>query len=124
MLKKFWLTTACAWTILIALLCLVSFNDLPKVSVGNIDKYVHAAFHFIFTVLWYMYLRTAGSKAGNAQILFKIVAGSVVYGVAIEFAQAAFTKSRQADATDALANFCGALIACLLILAVSKWLRK
>ncbi|MBD3582380.1 VanZ family protein [Flavobacterium selenitireducens] len=120
MLKKFWLACACGWTVFIALMCLVSFNDLPKVSVGNVDKYVHGSFHFLFTLLWYLYLRTEGSMAGTAQILFKVVAASAVFGIAIEFAQGALTATRQADVNDALANIAGALLAAVCVMIYKK----
>lgn len=124
MLKKFWLAAASAWTVFIAIMCLVSFNDLPKVSVGNIDKYVHGGFHFLFTILWYLYLRTEDRMVGTAQILFRIVAGSAVFGIAIEFAQGALTATRQADANDAVANIAGALIAAVSILICVKIFAK
>nr|WP_223845556.1 VanZ family protein [Flavobacterium selenitireducens] len=101
-------------------MCLVSFNDLPKVSVGNVDKYVHGSFHFLFTLLWYLYLRTEGSMAGTAQILFKVVAASAVFGIAIEFAQGALTATRQADVNDALANIAGALLAAVCVMIYKK----
>jgi len=119
-LKKFWLAAATGWTIFIALMCLVSFTDLPKVSVGNIDKYVHGAFHFLFTLLWYLYLRTDGRMVSIAQILFRVVALSAVFGILIEFAQGALTLTRQGDINDVLANITGALLAAVCILIFRK----
>lgn len=123
MRKKFWLALASLWTVFIIVLCLVSFNDLPTVSVSNFDKFVHAAFYFTFTVLWYLYLRIDDRKVSNAQLLFKIVAVAVVFGILIEFAQGALTKTRQADAKDALANFTGALLAAFWLFAYRRWIR-
>lgn len=124
MLKKLWLIAASGWTLAITVLCLVSFTDLPTVSVSGIDKYVHAAFHFIFTLLWYLYLRTEDRSVGNAQILFKIVAFSLVFGIVIELAQGLFTKTRQADIKDVGANFAGALLAAVCLFAYRKWASK
>ncbi|NUY81602.1 VanZ family protein [Flavobacterium sp. MAH-1] len=124
MLKKLWLIAASGWTLSIAVLCLVSFTDLPTVSVSDIDKYVHATFHFIFTLLWYLYLRTEDRSVGNAQILFKIVAFSLVFGIAIELAQSLFTKTRQADIKDVAANLTGALLAAVCLFVYRKWINK
>lgn len=124
MLKKLWLIAASGWTLSIVVLCLVSFTDLPTVSVSDIDKYVHATFHFIFTLLWYLYLRTEDRSADNAQILFKIVAFSLIFGIAIELAQGFFTKTRQADIKDVVANFTGAVLAAVSLFAYRKWINR
>ena len=121
--KKFWLFAAALWTIFIVVLCLVSFNELPAVGVGNFDKYVHAAFHFTFTIFWYKYLRIEDGKVSNAQLLFRIVSASLILGILLEFAQS-FTKTRSADVADVAANLIGALIAALLTLAYRRWIIK
>jgi len=123
-LKNFWLFAACSWTVFIAIMCLISFNDLPKVSVGNIDKFVHAGFYFLLTIFWYIYLRIGGRTVSSAQILFMIVAVAGIYGIAIEFAQAAFTKTRQADMFDAVANFSGSVTAAILISVYVRFVKR
>ncbi|RZJ73969.1 VanZ family protein [Flavobacterium sp.] len=123
MRKKLWLVAASLWTIFLIVLCLVNFNNLPTVSVSNFDKYAHASFHFIFTILWYMYLRVEDRKVSNAQLLLKIVSASLFLGIGLEIGQA-FTLTRSPDFADALANLSGAIIGALVLFAHRRWINK
>jgi hypothetical protein len=38
-------------------LCLVQSDKLPVVTIENLDKVVHAFFHFVFTSLWILFLK-------------------------------------------------------------------
>ncbi len=122
MLKKIVLSLAIGWAFLIAFLCLVRFGDLIKIRVSGIDKYVHFAFHFVFTMLWgyYSWLRHYELPFRN---LFNIFAISLSYGVLIEILQETCTKTRHAEASDVLANFIGAMTA-LLVFWVLKKVKK
>lgn len=102
---------AIGWTLVIAVLCLVSFKKLPSVKLAEADKYVHAAFHGIFTLLWFAYLRNIASKP-----LLKVFLGSLLYGGLIEILQGAFTATRKADFQDIAANTFGALVAVMILL--------
>ena len=120
--KKIWLVLALIWTVIIAVLCLVSFNKLPGSKIPNADKYVHATFHFVFVMLWSQYYRTSGLLR-EQRLLGKSIGLSIIYGCLIEIAQGLFTTTRQADLKDVLANFAGAMLAVLLQRAVSR-MRK
>ncbi len=109
-----WLFAAIGWTLLVFLLCLVSFNELPSVKIKAADKYVHFTFHFVFTLLWFLYLKIDAKS--TFQTISRIVFFSVFFGVLIEVAQQFFTESRSADIFDVLANFTGALSAAILVL--------
>lgn len=122
--KKAWLIAALAWTVLVTVLCLVSFSDLPHVNVGGVDKYVHAAFHFVFSVLWYKYLRSEGRAWGNTGILFRVLALSLLFGVLIEIAQALLTDTRNADIADVGANFTGAITALFLLYCYRRLAKR
>jgi VanZ family protein len=115
----FWL--AALWTTVIAVLCLASFNKLPSVKVEGADKYVHAIFHFFFTVFWSLYF-TRRNAVKN--IPLKVLAASVFYGILIEICQELFTTTRQADIKDVAANFTGALLAVLVLLATRKFTSR
>jgi hypothetical protein len=39
-------------------LCLVQSDKLPVVTIENLDKVVHAFFHFVFTSLWILFFKT------------------------------------------------------------------
>lgn len=118
-LKKIVFYLAFGWTVLIAVLCLVSFNNLPSIRVSSADKYVHVTFHFVFTLLWGFYFRYRQNEI-RIYTVIRIVAISLLYGIIIEFLQETLTKTRHADLLDVAANFSGALLA----LAVFAYLKK
>lgn len=99
---------AFVWTIFIAVLCLVSFSDLPKVKINGADKYVHFTLHFVFTILWFCYLK-ANKEIGN--LFLKVLIASIVYGIIIEICQETFTSTRHADIKDVMANSLGSIVA-------------
>lgn len=114
----FW--AALSWTFLIVGLCFCTFSDIPQVSIANIDKLVHFAFHFVFVFLWYLYFST-NEKSPNSNIKTFIVLASFSFGISIELAQGILTKTRNADFLDVLANSTGAIIAIILIVCLEKF---
>lgn len=117
--KTLWLVLALGWSAVIMVLCLVRFNELPQVKLAEADKYVHAIFHFLFTLLWFGYARTLFSRA-----LAKVFVASVAYGGLIEILQGTLTTTRQADLKDVLANTTGALLAVILIATLQRYRRN
>ncbi|HLA55841.1 MAG TPA: VanZ family protein [Flavobacterium sp.] len=115
----FWI--ASLWTLIIAVLCLVSFTDFPKTNVHNVDKYVHVTFHFFFTLFWYLHFRNKFQERNPLRLSFGILLISIVYGIAIELAQEFFTTTREADIKDVAANFAGAVLAALILMAYRKY---
>lgn len=118
-LKNAIFSLAIGWTILIAVLCLVKFTDLPSFGVSSADKYVHFTFHFVFTILWGFYLwaklnEITISKIGHVVIL------SFSYGILIEILQEIYTKTRHADIFDVLANATGALVALVFFVLIKR----
>lgn len=105
----FWL--AIIWTLVIAVLCLVSFGNLPSIGLSNVDKYVHFALHFIFTGLWFVYFAHTNNKFNDIKICIIVFLLSLFYGTAIEIMQDLFTINRKADILDVCANVTGSLIA-------------
>lgn len=122
MRKWFWL--AALWTVFVTILCLVSFSDLPSVSVSNADKYVHTFIHFVFTILWATFLSSQSGKKTVKQHLFKVVLWSFLFGSAIEVAQHFFTETRQADIRDVAANIVGSLIGAVLFWVIHAYILK
>ena len=120
--KHFWFSLALAWTLLIAVLCLVSFKKLPSVAaLPSADKYVHSIFHFVFTLLWYLHFR----RIHNAKfLLVKMFLGSLFYGSLIELMQHWFTATRKADLNDIAANSFGATLAVILIVLYGRYFKK
>lgn len=118
-LKKATFSLAVGWTLLIAVLCLVKFTDLPSIGVSGADKYVHFTLHFVFTVLWGYYLWLKLNEIALTKIIF-VVTSSLCYGILIEILQETLTKTRRADIFDVVANFSGAVVALLLFVLIKR----
>ncbi|MGC4040506.1 MAG: VanZ family protein [Flavobacterium sp.] len=118
-LKKVFLGLSIGWTLLIFILCLISFSDFPKVDVSNVDKIVHFTFYFVLLLLWGTYF-SLRQKEIKIPVIIKLVLISICYGVLIEFLQATLTKTRHADLFDVLANFAGALLALLVFTLIKR----
>lgn len=121
-LKNTVLSLAIGWTFLILVLCLAKFSDLPTLKVSGADKYGHFSFHFGFTVLWGFYSRLKLGRIDGKSLTY-IVLISLSYGIVIELMQEAFTKTRQADVMDVVANLTGAMTA-FLGFAILKQTQK
>lgn len=117
--KKTILSLAVCWTVLIAVLCLVSFRKLPSIGVSGADKYVHVTFHFVFVSLWGFYSKISRHEILISRIL-KLVVVSTLYGVLIEILQETLTTTRHADIMDVLANFTGATLALLIFIVIKR----
>ena len=118
-LKKTLLGLAIGWTVLIAVLCLVKFTDLPSLGVSGGDKYVHFTLHFVFTLLWGLYAWNKQNEMGLNKIAIIIVI-SICYGILIEILQETFTTTRHADIFDVLANGTGATMALVVFVLIKK----
>lgn len=118
-LKKAIAGLAIGWTILIAVLCLVKFNDLPSLGVTEADKYVHFTFHFVFTMLWGFYFWVKLKEIILSKIK-QVVIISLCYGILIEVLQQTITKTRHADIFDVMANLSGASIAFIIFILIKK----
>lgn len=118
-LKKSLLGLAIGWTVLIAVLCLVSFSDLPSVKIKSADKYVHMTFHFVFILLWGFYV---SEKYGAIRIpkISRLVFASIGYGILIEILQELLTTTRHADLMDVLANLTGAILGLTVFVVINR----
>lgn len=118
-LKKASLGLAIGWTLLIAVLCLVNFGNLPSFGVSGADKYVHITLHFGFTMLWGFYFLQKQNGIAMSGII-KLVIVSILYGILIEILQETCTTTRHADIFDVLANLTGAIIALVVFVLIKK----
>lgn len=118
-LKKALFFSAIGWTVLIAVLCLVKFTDLPSFGVSGADKYVHFTFHFVFTLLWgfYFWLKL---KEKTISKIVRVVILSLCYGILIEILQETCTTTRHSDIFDVLANLSGAIVALGLFVLIKN----
>lgn len=107
LLERKFLIIAIVWTSLIAILCLISLNNVPSIPVKGKDKVVHFLFYFGYVIFWY--------KAFRNSKLFLVVISALFYGIIIEVLQPIITTTREADFYDVIANSLGAFSAMLFL---------
>jgi VanZ family protein len=120
-LKKIFLFSALFWTGLILFFCLINASEIRQVTIPNFDKLVHAGFHFVFTMLWFLFFK---KKLETINIFRPLVISFVLsffFGIAIELMQQFFTQTRTADVMDVLANLSGATLVVVLIVVLNAY---
>jgi VanZ family protein len=115
-LKKLFFLAAVFWTAFVFYLCLIQSNSLPVINIVNLDKYIHAFFHFVFMSLWFLFLKSQMEKSSIYKGLLISFMLSVFFGIAIEILQGQYTTTRKEDVLDVLANVSGAALAVFMIL--------
>ena len=115
MLKQIVFWVALLWTGVVLFLCLVQSNKIPVVKIENLDKIVHAFFHFVFTSLWILFFKTQIKDPGSYKPYVISFLFSVLFGITIEIMQGQYTTTRKEDALDVVANMVGAVLAVFLI---------
>jgi VanZ family protein len=98
---------AIAITISIAYLSLIKTNNFPKIAISNIDKLYHLIAYFVLTFSWLLALKKLKYK-------YKVLIGSLLYGIFIEVLQTTLTVYRTGELFDFLANSVGVLLALLI----------
>ena len=121
MRKLFFLAAALFWSGVILFFCLIKASDLPQVEVPNLDKVIHATFHFVFTVLWFLFFKKKLKSSNIFRPLLISFVFSFFFGVTIEIMQQVFTTTRSADVLDELANLSGASLAVITIVLLNKF---
>ena len=88
-------------------------------NVTNLDKLVHAFFHFVLITFCFLFLKSRTTDANSFKPLIVSFLFSVFFGLGIEVAQELLTTTRHAELFDVLANVSGATLAVVLILLFS-----
>ena len=123
MRKLFFLSAALLWTGVILFFCLIKSSNLPTVNVLYLDKAVHAFFHFVFTMLWFLFFKKKLNTSNSFRPLVLSFVFSFFLGIALELMQQFFTDTRSADVMDELANLFGASLAVLAIVLLNTFSR-
>lgn len=113
--KNIFLVAALFWTGVIFYFCLKEAKDIPQIILPYIDKVVHSIFHFVFTTLWFLYLKKIWSSSRNGKPFVWSFVFSLLLGISIEYMQHYITRTRSADAIDVLANVLGSALAVVAI---------
>ncbi|WP_342032615.1 VanZ family protein [Flavobacterium keumense] len=123
MLKNIFFWIALCWTGVVSFFCLTSSNDIPTVNIPNLDKFVHAFFYFVFTILWFLFFKKQVKKKNQFKFLVVAVCFSLLFGIGIEILQDKLTTTRSGDCFDVLANLIGTIIAFSFVL-FAKQIKK
>ena len=115
MRKKIYFYSAIFWSGLILYLCLENADNLKEITIPNFDKVIHIVFHFVFTILWFLYLKKKLNSLNNFKTLSMALVLSFIFGIIIEVLQEFFTTTRSADIFDILSNVLGSLLGVILI---------
>jgi VanZ family protein len=119
---KHWLfLVALLWTGIVTYFCLIRSSDIPVVNIPNLDKCIHAFFHFVFTFVWFLFFRKHLKLESVFKPLLISFVFSFVIGIAIEILQGLLTTTRQADVLDGAANLFGALLSVFTILICIRY---
>jgi len=121
--KQFYFWAALFWTGTIVFLCLVRSSAIPVIQFPNLDKIVHAFFHFVFTLVWFLFFEKQLKSPDILKPLIVSFLLSIFFGIGIEIVQGVFTTSRKEDFLDVLANASGAILAVCMIVLYDKYKR-
>lgn len=114
--KQIFFFAALLWAGVIAFFCLVQLNNVPLGNVSNLDKLVHVFFHFVLTILCFLFFQKYTNDINSLKPIIVSFLFSVFFGIGIEIAQELLTTTRHADVFDVLANLSGATLGVAFIL--------
>jgi VanZ family protein len=114
--KQIYFLAALLWAGVIAFFCLIQLNNVPLGEVSNLDKLVHVFFHFVLTILCFLFVQKYTNAINSLKPILISLLFSVFFGIGIEIAQELFTTTRHADVFDVLANLSGAILGVAVII--------
>ncbi len=114
--KQIYFLAALLWAGVIAFFCLIQLNNVPLGEVSNLDKLVHVFFHFVLTILCFLFVQKYTNAINSLKPILISLLFSVFFGIGIEIVQELFTTTRHADVFDVLANLSGAILGVAVII--------
>ena len=117
LLERNALFIAIFFTILVALISLVSLKDVHLIKTHNSDKYGHFLAYFILSLCW---LNVINRRPYKIIINYIIIIILISYGIILEVLQDILTNHRQADLLDIVANSIGVIFAVLVYNKLKK----
>lgn len=114
--KQIYFLAALLWAGVIAFFCLIQLNNVPLGEVSNLDKLVHVFFHFVLTILCFLFVQKYTNAVNSLKSILISLLFSVFFGIGIEIAQELFTTTRHADVFDVLANLSGAILGVAVVI--------
>jgi VanZ family protein len=107
---------ALLYTIALAIVSLISSDNLPNLEVANSDKIAHLFAYSILCLVWYLALK----KNKISKPLFVASSVAIFYGIILEVLQGTFTAERISEGYDILANCLGVVIISIIIIISNK----
>ena len=117
LLERNALFIAIFFTILVALVSLVSLKDVHLIKTHNSDKYGHFLVYFILSLCW---LNVINKRPHGIIANYIIIIILISYGIILEVLQDILTTYRQADLYDIVANSAGVIFAVILFNTMKK----
>lgn len=114
--KKVLLLLALLYTIALAVVSLLSSNNLPSIDINNADKIGHAVAYSLLCLGWYLVIKSHEIY----QALLKAAIIAVIYGIILEILQGTLTEERITDEYDILANCIGVAFISIIIVIRNK----
>ena len=108
---RLWLSLWWLAVVVVFVVCLVPAPDLPLMPPGG-DKIEHFLAYFLLAA-------SAVQIYQGPRALWRVAIGLVALGVAVEFAQGAFTATRSMDAWDVVADTLG--VAAGFAITLTPW---
>ncbi len=114
--KKWAVCIAIIWTALILFACFIPSDNIPKVNVPLMDKWVHFVIFAGFSFLWLCVWQNA--NAGPLIIIFVL---SVALGYSVELIQGSnLVRGRSYETNDVIADAIGGALGCVLYKLFNK----
>ena len=101
--NKVFFIGAVGYTIALAILSLISTDDVPKISIDISDKLLHVIAYALLAAVWYIALNTKFKQIN----LIWLALGCIFYGIVLEAIQGELDTQRTTDFYDVLANTVG-----------------
>jgi VanZ family protein len=121
---KLLLLIAIVYTIIVLYGSLVASQDLPKITKGLSDKWLHSLGYFFWFLFWFFFLFFNSKKNKFFSYVWMVVILGLLFGTIVEVLQGELTSSRTAEILDVVANFVGLIIAAFMVLIFKSKLLK
>ena len=110
MLKKWFLPATIVYTIVLAIVSLISIGGIPSLGSSFDDKIYHFVAYFILGFLWLTVFKTNKSQ----EVKIVVFVCTMLFGVVLELIQHQLNPNRTYDNYDLLANCLGVVIGTLI----------
>lgn len=126
-LKKWGYYLALAWMMLIIVLLVMPAKDIPSSSILeriHFDKFVHFTLFGTLVALWTIPYAARHTTTQNTRFFLLVCLGACLFGAGMEIVQLKFTKDRDYENGDIVADSLGAIVFMIVSMIWVKAVRK